>query len=514
VAQRVFGIDLGSYAVKVAVMEVGFRTSRLIQLHTFMLAGGPDPTLDRGLAALDGLPAPRPTDVVALGMPGERVLLRLLEIPFVEPRKLGAVVGGELADDIPWELEDVVYDYAPLPEAPGKVVTVAAQSAEVRFLLERLGEAGLEPRSVTVAPLCYGPVVRKVAPEGAALVVDIGHATSNCCMVVNGRAVAGRTVSRGGHQVTEALRQVYQLSYAEAEALKEERGLVAAEDVQLPQERRQLASTIGQALSPLVRELRLSVGLFASVLGRRPDQVLLCGGTSLLEGLDGYVAAEIQLPTSRLQTGTGVEPGETALTAEGEAIAALSMGIAMEQGGRRGIDLRQGEFAFKTDRSILSEKLVHVAVAVVTVLVFAALSAYMSLYALRKEEKALARQLKVATRQVMGEVVTSPKKVLRLVKRGCRPRAFGIPKKTAFDILDMLSRQIPGRDKIKLDLSRLDIKPGKTYLKGTADSRSAVDDMVSALSKDQCLSKIAKGRISNVSEGKKQFSLTITTSCF
>ena len=78
----------------------------------------------------------------------------------------------------------------------------------------------------------------------------------------------------------------------------------------------------------------------------------------------------------------------------------------------------------------------------------------------------------------------------------------------------MLSKGIPGGDKVKLDLNRLDIKPGKTYLKGTADSRSAVDDIVTALEKNDCFSQIAKGKISNVSEGKKQFSLTITTKCF
>ena len=513
-AQRVLGMDLGSHSVKVAEMEVGFRSASLLRLHTLRVVGGPEPALERALAALSDLAQPEETDVLAVAMPGQRVLLRLFEIPIADPRKLAAVVGGELADDIPWELEDVVYDFAALPEAPGKVLTATARTDEVRRLLEGLGNAGLEPRSVSVAPLCYDGLVRQQWPDEAVLVADMGHATTNCCFVLQGRSVAARTISRGGHHVTEALRQAYHLSYEEAETLKEQQGLVAAADAPLDAGQRQLADTIGGAVAPLLRELRLSLGLFGSVVGRRPDRILLCGGTSLLSGMEAHVAAEVQLPAARIEAGDGVDAARTALTREGEAIAALAMGVAMEQGGRRGIDLRQGEFAFKTDRSLLSEKLVHLAVALVTVLVFAALSAYTSLYALRKEGRSLDKQLRRATTEVIGEAVTNPKKILRDMKKGCKAGAASIPRKTAFDILDMLSRSVPGSDKIKLDLSRLDIKPGKTYLKGTADTRSAVDDMVSALSKDACFSKISKGKISNVAEDKKQFSLTISTSCF
>jgi len=514
VAQRVFGIDLGSYAVKVAVMDVGFRVSRLIQVHTFPVPGGPESALLRSLDVLSGLPRPQPTEVVAVGMPGDRVLLRLLEIPFTEPRKLGAVVGNELADDIPWELEQVVFDFATVPDVPGRVVAALAQSAEVRLLLDRLGEQGMDPRQVVVGPLCYAGLVREMVPQGSVMVVDMGHTTTNMCHVINGRVAGARTVSRGGHQVTDALRQAFQLSYEEAEQLKERDGFVALDEASLPPDRRALASTVAGAVAPLTREVRLTVGLFGARLSRTVDQLLLCGGTSLLRGLDEYLAQELQIPTRRLDLTAVTEESSTTLTPEGEAMAAAAMGIAVEQGGRHGINLRQGEFAFKTDRSVFTEKLVQIAVSVVAILVFAALSAYMSLNALRKEEKRLTVQLQQATKETLGEEIKNPRTVSKLLQKGCRPRSFAIPQQTAFDILDRLSRDIPGKDKVKLDIVHLDIKPGKTYVKGTADSRSAVGDIVKALEKNKCFSKIATGRISDVADGKKQFSLTINTECF
>jgi len=513
VAQRVIGIDLGTYAVKVAAMEVGFRSSRLVRLDTYPVPAGPASPLERSLGALAEMTLTA-SDVVVVAVPGDRVLLRLLQIPFTEPKKLGAVVGNELADEIPWELEEVVFDYTAAADAPGRVLAAAARTDEVRMLLGELAERRIDPRAIAVGPLCYGGIVRQSMPEGTAAVLDIGHTSTNLCYVINGRVAAARSISRGGHQVTDALRQALQLSYAEAEELKEREGCVAQDGEALPPPRQQIAAAVAGALAPVVREVRLTMGLLGTELGRRADQLLLCGGTSLLEGLEPYLEAELQVPTRRLQVGAVAEPGDTVLTVEGEAMAAAAMGIAIDQGGRRNVDLRQGEFAYKTDRSVFTEKLVHVAVSLVTILVFAALSAYMSLYSLRKEEKALGLQLKQATQQVLGEVLDNPRAASRLVKRGCRPRAFGIPKKTAFDILDTLSREIPGADKIKLDIIRLDIKPGKTYLKGTADTRSAVDDIVKGLEKNPCFSKVTSGKISDVSDGKKQFTLTMDTECF
>jgi general secretion pathway protein L len=202
------------------------------------------------------------------------------------------------------------------------------------------------------------------------------------------------------------------------------------------------------------------------------------------------------------------------LSPAGQALGALSLSLALEAGGRSRLDLRRGEFAYRTDTSLFRDKLITIAVSVVMILVFAALNAFMSLRALREEEKSLSVQLKRATQLVFGETMINPGKVSRQVKQGSRAVASGIPQRTAFDILHMLSTEIPAGSKIKLDITRLEIKQGKTYVKGTADSRSSVDDIVKQLEKNKCFNKIATGTISEVSEGKKQFSLTMDTTCF
>ncbi len=512
-AQRVLGIDLGAHSVKVAEVEVGFNLARLVHLWTVPVPQEPGASLARALAALKGMARPHGTvDEVAVGLPGDRVLLRLLEIPFSDAKKVAPIVGHELADDLPWELESVVYDHTVLPVGQGKILAAAARSADVKALLGELAALKLEPRALPVSPLSYGGLARRLEGAGAGtlLVCDVGHLRTNLCLIAGGRVLAARTISRGGHHVTEAIRQCLQLSYAEAEAYKEREV-----ELQLGETGQPLQTALLGATAPLLRELGLTLGLQGAKLGVRAERVLLCGGGSLLRGLDGYLSAGLGLPVEpiRLDLGAKGAPGAD-LPPAGQALGALALSLALEAGSRNRLDLRRGEFAYQTDTSLFRDKLITIAVSAVLILVFAALNAFMSLRALREEEKSLTTQLKRATQLVFGETMVNPAKVSRQVKQGARAVASGIPQRTAFDILHMLSTEAPPAAKVKLDITRLEIKPGKTYLKGTADSRSAVDDIVKQLEKNPCFSKIATGTISDVSEGKKQFSLTMDTPCF
>ena len=526
-AQMVLGIDLGSHTVKVSRLEVGMRKVSVAHLETLPVPTGPRPQLTRSLEALQGLQIPDGgIDLVTVGLPGDLVLQRLFQIPVTDPRRLGAVVQMGLGDDIPGEIEDVLVDHTALPQVPGHVLVVACQSDSVGEILEATEPYGLQPRTLPPAPLSYGRLLQRIGVNGPTLVADLGHRLTNICMFDDGRALSARTVSRGGYQLTEAIRQAFQCSFEDAEHLKETEASVAPEDpAALDQRARALAGISQEALAPLVRELRLTLGVMGAKVARRPERILLCGGTSLLPGVDRHLTAELGVPCQRLALDETSDLDAGGMGPQAQSLGALSLGLCLEQGGRTGLDLRQGEFAFRTDSSIFREKLVTLAVSMVLILVFLTLNALSSLYSLRQEEKVLKKQFKQATRSVFGEVINSPRKVSLLIKRGSGLGGATIPSKTAFDILDMLSASIPAKmegqktkkgkpKKLALDLSRLDIKPEKTLMSGTADSRTQIGAIVKAIEGDSCVGKVKQGKISTVAEGKKQFTLTINTDCF
>src|SRR6185312_9011894 len=97
---------------------------------------------------------------------------------------------------------------------------------------------------------------------------------------------------------------------------------------------------------------------------------------------------------------------------------------------------------------------------------------------------------------------------------------------TAYDVLDEISKHVPAGDKGKLDITQLEIKPKKTYMKGTVETAAQVDDLVAELKKIDCFENIETGKISTVTARPsgdnptddkprelKQFDLTITTTC-
>ncbi len=92
------------------------------------------------------------------------------------------------------------------------------------------------------------------------------------------------------------------------------------------------------------------------------------------------------------------------------------------------------------------------------------------LSSLRTERKALDKELKTATQELFGKPRDDAEAVTQLLRKGFREELAPLPKATAFDLLDQISRKVPPADKVKLDVAELEIRPKKTFIKGTVDT--------------------------------------------
>jgi hypothetical protein len=162
-------------------------------------------------------------------------------------------------------------------------------------------------------------------------------------------------------------------------------------------------------------------------------------------------------------------------------------------------------------------------VAAFLVLLFVALNSFAALRALRKESDVLQAKLKRETMDLFGSPKLDGKAVSEELRRGPQSGMPPVPATTAYDLLDEISRHMPARDAVKLDITELDIKPKKTFIKATAASAKEIDTIVEALKQVECFGEIQKGKTASVTEpggadGKekvelKQFTLTIETTC-
>src|SRR5688572_3126895 len=160
--------------------------------------------------------------------PGFHVFSKFVKLPPVDTSKVTQIIQYEAQQNVPFPLEEVVWDYQILGAAPTgelEVLLVAIKSDIVEGLSRTAEKAGMRLQLVDVSPaaLCnafrynYGDI------EGCTMLLDIGAKTSNLLFFEKGN-VYSRGINIGAHSITQDFAKESKLSYDEAEKLKIEEG--------------------------------------------------------------------------------------------------------------------------------------------------------------------------------------------------------------------------------------------------------------------------------------------------
>ena len=544
-AHTITGIDLGSRSVKFAVFDVGFRRVRLHTSFEEPVPPGEAPLPERQAEALRAGVARLPSQsTIHMALPGEMPALRVLDLPFSDARKVDQVVGYELEGQIMHDLSEVVMDHVILSapttgeaEAAGsRALAVAAPSEQVAAFLASLKPCGVEPRTLYVAPVIYHALLAEerapaeIAPAGCRLFIDIGHQRSQLCFLRGTEAVFGRTSSHAGEELTLALVRASgdKWTFAQAEQAKHTYGFVPRRaQPPTPAAQRQLGGVLQAALAPFLRDLRQTLASFRAQNKAPVESIMLAGGGSRLQGLPEFLQEELGIPTGlwpappepAVAEGTAADEAEevSVVDEEGSASRArLALAFALAWAGARGhreLDLRRGPFQYRASFSAVRQKGAHLALLIGAVLACAAVDGTIALRRLSSEQVQLKERLKVATKELFGEARSDATEVTAALNRSLRDEMAPVPRVTAFDLLDQISRKMPAAEQVAIDVQDMEIKTKKTSIKGTVDSAAALDDVVAKLKEIECFEEINKGPLTEVTGGAKQFSLTINSKC-
>jgi hypothetical protein len=354
------------------------------------------------------------------------------------------------------------------------------------------------------------------------MIIDLGHVRTNVCVVREGHTLHARTIMRAGTHLTQAIAKAFQADHDRAEQAK--RG----DAVLLPPNSPgatalalKLDAVLREGLAPLVRELRQTLASFRASSKFDVDALLVTGGTGRLKGLLPFLEAELGVPARFL----AVRPAlASAAESDGVDIAraesdeseshALAASIALAASrGNKELDFRRGPFVYRASFSILRQRAGHLAGLAVAILLAAGADIGVKRSSLGDENVDLAKKLKAATTELFGKPRDDAKEIATLLRKGFREDLAPLPKATAYDLLDQISRKVPSADRVKIDVLELEIKPKKTYMKGTVDSAAAVDELSTKFKEIECFEEVTKGAITEVSGGAKQFTLTINSKC-
>ena len=548
-ATRTFAVDLGAWSVKLAIASPGIRGATLLNVVERMVPQSDEPLETRMRQALSSLiDELRLRDETGyIGVYGDQVFTQVLEFGFKNLRRseLEKAVGGELEGELPVDLEEMVYTFeqipSPAPTGPMpadavrgrvalpadgmRVLTYAMRRDRAEQIIQLGQETGFQPRGLLACGgaatklVAHVPSLMKARTDGPVAVVDIGHERTDVVIVHQNKAVFSRSIARAGKAVTEKISDHWKMPWGNAEQAKHSDGFIASNLEPATSEAwDRISRVLAPELTLFARDIRQTFAACRARTGFSPIAAILVGGGARLRGMGSFLTEQLGLPAWRLTQDDVVAlagpriPAENAMNLPIDS-GAMTVGMAYDAaGGRPQFDLRSGALAVKMDLSFLRVKAVPLGVAVLAVAAFAAGAAYADLYRLRKAEKTLATRLANETSEMYG-APKSAKDVLSSAGLAGGPAASPLPKMTAYDVLLEINSHIPPKDKITLDIDKLDIDEQKVDMTGTAKTGEEIDLFVAELKKITCFKEIQRGATETGEGGVKKFKLTIPTTC-
>jgi len=298
--QTVWGLDVGRSALKALKLRAsGEGTIELVAAefieHASILSEANVNRAELISAALEKFLSRNDVsrDQVVVQVPGQHTLSRFTKLPPVAPKRIPDIVRYEADQQIPFDLDEVIWDYQTFQQAdlPDVEVGIFAMKRELlRAHLLHFEQASIEPVAVQPGPLALYNAAHFDGwlSNETTVLLDIG-AENTDLVIATAHTLWTRTIPIGGNAMTDALVKAFKLSFAKAEALKR--------SADTSKYRRQILQAMRPVFADLVQELQRSIGFYSSThRDAEIDKVVGLGNTFKLAGLQKYLQQNLGLP--------------------------------------------------------------------------------------------------------------------------------------------------------------------------------------------------------------------------
>src|SRR2546426_2796767 len=236
--------------------------------------------------------------------PGFHVFSKFVKLPPVDTSKVTQIIQYEAQQNVPFPLEEVVWDYQILGTTPTgelEVLLVAIKADVVEGLFRMAEAAGLRVQLVDVSPagLCNAFRYNYGDLDGCTMLLDIGAKTSNLLFFEKGK-VYSRGINIGANSITQDFAAESKLKFAEAERLKVEQGFVslggAYEEPDNPQQAA-ISKIARQVMTRLHIQVNQTIQFYRGQQGgSAPQRLFLAGGASIMPYTAQFFAEKLNLP--------------------------------------------------------------------------------------------------------------------------------------------------------------------------------------------------------------------------
>src|SRR5512135_1061320 len=303
-------VDFGAGSLKLAEFEVneagGLRLKQYA-LKSLGAEGAQETTREAAiLKALQELIAEKgiKAKTVNVCAPGFHVFSKFVKLPPVDAGKVTQIIQYEAQQNVPFPLEEVVWDYQILGSTPGgelEVLLVAIKADIVEGLFRVTETSGLRLQLTDVSPaaLCNAFRYNYGDLEDCTMLLDIGAKTSNLLFFEKGK-VFSRSINLGANSITQDFANESKLKFDAAEKIKIEEGFVslggAYEEPENPHQ-----AAISKIARQFMTRLHIQVNQTMQFYrgqqgGSAPQRLFLSGGASIMPYTAQFFAEKLNVP--------------------------------------------------------------------------------------------------------------------------------------------------------------------------------------------------------------------------
>jgi len=312
VTDTVWAIDLGNSSLKALRLSIAGGVPAVIGFdniqHGKILSGsGVKPTERDELIAISLRQFVQRNDLgndeIIISVPSQNSFARFVKLPPVEPKRIPEIVKFEAVQQIPFDINDVQWDWQLMTEADSpekKVGIFAIKNEVVNSALENFSRENLTVSYVQMSPMAlynyvlYDYVDSVNSDNQAVVVLNIG-AENTDLVVCTKSTVWQRCILIGGNAFTRAIADAFKLNFEKAEKLKR--------TAPVSKYARQILQAMKPVFTDLVSEVQRSMGFYStSNPNTKFTKVIALGGGTKLRGLLKYLQQTLQIPVERPDT--------------------------------------------------------------------------------------------------------------------------------------------------------------------------------------------------------------------
>ena len=223
---------------------------------------------------------------VAIAVPGNAVFSKFITLPPVERKRVPEIVKYESRQQIPFPIEEVIWDYQPVKAEPlpGEEIEVALFAIRREIVQGTLAEclsAGLLPEVVQTAPLAFCNFLQYDQPtEEPVVVLDVARDGTEL-LIIDGERTWPRSIAVGSQDLTVALQKKFQIPLEKAEELRVQASKAKQAD--------RLFSVMKPVLQNLAGQVQRTLGFYKSQHPEaRFNRVVLAGECFQIPGVEAF----------------------------------------------------------------------------------------------------------------------------------------------------------------------------------------------------------------------------------